>query len=189
MNWKVVGEFLGGLIVGVLCAAVFAWFMFDRHLDLFGYAQVTHPEQRDGAILLESLLFVVGGTVLAFLMRKTKLHYFAAGFWLVFLGVSLLPIITASRYFVKSNYYQPFDKTVWLKEHPLKMSREIEKSRMVNGMTRREVEQLLGKGESVNWANDGAEFVYDAGDWYDAFLYIKYKNKKAVLVQVGCHCD
>lgn len=186
MDRKPVGGFLSGLIVGVLCAAVFACFMFDRHLDLFGYAQVTHPEQREGAVLLESLLFVVGGTVLAFLMRKTKLHYFAGGFWLVFLGVSLLPIITASRYFVKSNYYQPFDKTVWLKEHPLKMTREIERSGMLKGKDKREVEGLIGVGDTFD--RDGSSYIYpDKSDW--SFLYIKYKNNKAEAVEVGCHCD
>lgn len=186
MNWKVVGEFLGGLIVGVLCAAVFAWFMFDRHLDLFGYAQVTQPEQRDGQILVESLLFVIGGNMVAFILRKSALHYFAGGFWLVFLGVSLLPIITASRYFVKSNYYQPFDKTVWLKEYPLKMTREIERSGMLKGKDKRDVEGLIGVGDTFD--RDGSSYIYpDKSDW--SFLYIKYKNKKAEVVQVGCHCD
>jgi len=189
MDRKPIGGFLSGLIVGVLCALLFAYFMFDRHFDMFGYAQVTQPEQRDGRILLESLLFVVGGTVLAFLMRKTKLHYFAAGFWLVFLCVSLLPIITASRYFVKSNYRQPFSQREWLEKHPLKMSREIEKIGMVMGKTRQEVEQLLGKGDSVGWATDGVGFAYNAGDWNDAFLYVKYKDNKAEVVEVGCYCD
>lgn len=189
MNWKPVGGFLSGLVIGVVCALFFAYFMFDRHFDMFGYVQVTQPEQRDGRILLESLLFVGVGIGFAFMLRASDLRSVAGGFLFVVLFVLLVPLYVGPRYLVKSNYREPFNQKVWLAKHPLKMSREIEKTRMVNGKTREEVTQLLGAGDSVGWATDGIGFAYHDADWEDAFLYVQYKNNKAEVVEVGCYCD
>lgn len=120
------------------------------------------------------------------MMRKTHLHYFAGGFWLVFLFVAIIPLWIAPRYFVKSNYYQPFDKTVWLKEHPLKMTREIERTGMLKGKTKPEVENMIGIGKA--YGSDGSSYIYpDKNDW--SFLYVSYENGRTKQVYTGCHCN
>ncbi|HLP51322.1 MAG TPA: hypothetical protein VK154_10590 [Chitinophagales bacterium] len=182
--------FTGGLVFSLVINGCCYFILFIKYFDLFGYDEITRPEERDFAILLSLIAILTGTIAIALLLRRTDKKYAGIGFYLPSAVTwVLLLFIYLPRYVVKSNYYQPFNKQIWMEERPIKMSRQIVKDKTLVGKTRAHVEARLGKAsKNYQQGYTGAVSQYTDKNNF-TYLSIVYSNNIVAEVYVGCYCD
>lgn len=145
--------------------------------DLGGGESLQQVEMERAVLLCITLFLtiVAGGTARGYVKKGDKPTAWGIG------SASLLVLIFASVYYLSIlSFAVPFDKKVWVQggSKPFNMSAALMKSKKLIGMTRGQVDNLLGEANKEGeWYKD-----YDVED--DWTLTVGFKDGKVVNVSM-----
>lgn len=167
-----IGSFLASALITALVAVIYLFMTFD----LAGGETLDVIEGQNIAMFIISLLLLS----LAVWFAKVS---FRKGRKQVAYGAILFPclvFIAASVYLIDQNFnYTNFNKSTWqdATSKPEKMAKSLVKEKILIGLTRQQVKEMLGPGSSEYGNENGSIEYHVANDWT---LTIIFEQNKVV---------
>lgn len=185
MAKKKIISFIVAFVVSTIISGVIYLLLLIETFDLFGIEEITHPERRDAKLFYTGLaISILTIIIVTYFYRKNR-KYAAVGIGIPNIIGFVLLIKVGVVYLNKSNYYEKFDKQVWLNSQtkPIKMARGLVNDKSLIGLTKQQAIELLGKGEEENW--NGEERMQYPSDYYSRLGLAFEKGKvKATYIWV-----
>ncbi len=166
-------SFLGGLTVSVAIVGIVYLCFFLLTFNLGGGETLDQIENLNIAILIISILLFAIAVIYARRYFKNNKKYTA-------IGITIIPImvtITAAIYFFTQNLsHTKFNKAIWTQSEwkPDKMAKTLVKEKILIGLTRTQVKQMLGEGaeEYGDKNTDRGSIIYHVqNDWTFSVIF------------------
>jgi hypothetical protein len=184
---KIYSLLLGVLITSVLSGVVYyvMYYEYLFHLYSFDGEIIANAEEREGIIfytaLITTLIFFIFSLVL-FLSNK---RFMSLGALIPTTYSIWLLISIGAIYLDKSNYYEPFDKQVWMQSDikPLNMARWFIKTKELHGLTREKTILKLGAPGETEFKTNDSIINYNIDHTYAVFM-IRFEDNKVNQVYI-----
>jgi len=176
MTKKAIISIIAGFIISIIISGLVYYVLFLNTFELFGIKSTTDPERADAKIFYTTLALLVltGTSVLSLILKNRKFTAIGVGIPIL-IAIGLL-VKVGSVYMIKSNYYEAFNKDIWLQNtnKPARMARQLIKSKELVGMTMNQVTEKLGKS---HYMESDTAMVYWTDGCYCKFILFFEKNK------------
>lgn len=169
-------SFISSFIITTIIIAVIAVLYLLSTFNLAGGETLETVESQDLAQLLLTLTIFTGAIIIGKSYRKKNRKSTGSG---IIVAALLVAVLATMQFFTNHIYPTKFDREVWLqsKWKPDKMCKTLVKEKTLIGMTRIQVNQLLGEGteESGNDSEMGSISYLAEHNWTFIILFEKGK--------------
>lgn len=165
--------FIAGLFIPLIFYALGGYLLLTMTFTLSSQT-LTEKENQVALYFYCVLTGIVFISIIAFKEFKLKRKYLSLG-----LAISMIPVMAilfkiGIIYFDQLNYYQPFDKSKWIKNElkPFDMAKTLAKKKMLIGLDRKEVIGKLGYYKETARL-DGQTLIYETEKYWQFCIDLK----------------